>query len=53
VTEDLRVFRHLGFFSYGQVEIQAIEFVEDGKSSNKGESGYAEDHEYFGELANI
>ena len=33
--------------------IQAIEFVEDVQSINKGEGGYAEDHEYFGELANI
>jgi len=33
--------------------IQAIEFVEDVKSINKGEGGYNEDHEYFGELANI
>ncbi len=33
--------------------IQAIEFVEDVKSINKGEGGYAEDNEYFGELANI
>jgi DMSO/TMAO reductase YedYZ molybdopterin-dependent catalytic subunit len=33
--------------------IQAIEFVEDVQSINQGEGGYAEDHEYFGELANI
>ena len=33
--------------------IQAIEFVENVRSINKGEGGYAEDHEYFGELANI
>ena len=28
-----------------------IEFVEDIRLVNKGEGGYAEDHEYFGELA--
>ncbi len=33
--------------------IQAIEFVEEVQSINKGEGGYAEDHEYFGELAKI
>jgi len=33
--------------------IQAIEFVEDVQSINGGEGGYAEDREYFGELANI
>ena len=33
--------------------IQAIEFVTDVRSINNGEGGYAEDHEYFGELANI
>ena len=33
--------------------IRAIEFVESAKSIGKGEGGYAEDHEYFGELANI
>ena len=33
--------------------IQAIEFVEDVQSIGKGEGGYAEDNEYFGELANI
>ena len=33
--------------------IEAIEFVEDIASINKGEGGYNEDHEYFGELANI
>jgi len=33
--------------------IQAIEFVESVKSVYEGEGGYNEDHEYFGELANI
>ena len=33
--------------------IKAIEFVEGVRSINKGEGGYAEDHEYFGELASI
>jgi hypothetical protein len=33
--------------------IHTIEFVEDLESINLGEGGYAEDHEYFGELANI
>jgi methionine sulfoxide reductase catalytic subunit len=33
--------------------IQAIEFVESVASVYKGEGGYAEDHEYFGELADI
>ena len=33
--------------------IQAIEFVESVKTVYKGEGGYNEDHEYFGELANI
>jgi sulfoxide reductase catalytic subunit YedY len=33
--------------------IQAIEFAEDVQSIHQGEGGYAEDHEYFGELANI
>ena len=32
---------------------EAIEFVEDIRSIGKGEGGFAEDHEYFGELANI
>ena len=31
--------------------IQAIECVEDVQSINQGEGGYAENHEYFGELA--
>ena len=33
--------------------IQAIEFVTDVQSINNGEGGYAEGHEYIGELANI
>ncbi len=33
--------------------IQAIEFVADVKGIYQGEGGYNEDHEYFGELANI
>jgi sulfoxide reductase catalytic subunit YedY len=33
--------------------IRAIEFVESPRSVGKGEGGYNEDHEYFGELANI
>lgn len=33
--------------------ILAIEFVEDVQSINKGETGYAEDHDDFGELAHI
>jgi DMSO/TMAO reductase YedYZ molybdopterin-dependent catalytic subunit len=33
--------------------IQAIEFVESTQVIYQGEGGYNEDHEYFGELANI
>ena len=33
--------------------IKAIEFVETVRLINKADGGYAEDHEYFGELANI
>jgi DMSO/TMAO reductase YedYZ molybdopterin-dependent catalytic subunit/thiosulfate reductase cytochrome b subunit len=33
--------------------IKSIEFVESVKSIGKGEGGFAEDNEYFGELANI
>jgi hypothetical protein len=33
--------------------IRAIEFVESHKSFGEGEGGYNEDHEYYGELANI
>jgi hypothetical protein len=47
----LRVENQLGFKMVKW--IQAIEFVKDVQSINKGEGGYAEDHEYFGELANI
>ena len=47
----LRVENQLGFKMVKW--IQAIEFVEDVKSTYQGEGGYAEDHEYFGELANI
>jgi len=47
----LRVENQLGFKMVKW--IQAIEFVEDVQSIHKGEGGYAEDHEYFGELANI
>lgn len=47
----LRVENQLGFKMVKWIE--AIEFVEDIKTINKGEGGYAEDHEYFGELANI
>ncbi len=47
----LRVENQLGFKMVKW--IQSIEFVESTKSINQGEGGYAEDHEYFGELANI
>lgn len=47
----LRVENQLGFKMVKW--IQAIEFVEDVRSIGKGEGGFAEDHEYFGELANI
>jgi methionine sulfoxide reductase catalytic subunit len=47
----LRVENQLGFKMVKW--IQAIEFVEDVRAINQGEGGYAEDHEYFGELANI
>jgi DMSO/TMAO reductase YedYZ molybdopterin-dependent catalytic subunit/thiosulfate reductase cytochrome b subunit len=33
--------------------IESIEFVENLQGIGEGEGGYAEDHEYFGELANI
>lgn len=33
--------------------IESIEFVKDLQGVGEGEGGYAEDHEYFGELANI
>jgi methionine sulfoxide reductase catalytic subunit len=47
----LRVENQLGFKMVKW--IQAIEFVENVESINQGEGGYNEDHEYFGELANI
>jgi DMSO/TMAO reductase YedYZ molybdopterin-dependent catalytic subunit/thiosulfate reductase cytochrome b subunit len=47
----LRVENQLGFKMVKW--IQAIELVADVKSIHKGEGGYAEDNEYFGELANI
>lgn len=47
----LRVENQLGFKMVKW--IKAIEFVEDLRSIEKGEGGYAEDNEYFGELANI
>lgn len=47
----LRVENQLGFKMVKWV--QSIEFVEDVRSVGKGEGGFAEDHEYFGELANI
>lgn len=47
----LRVENQLGFKMVKW--ICSIEFVEDVQSIGKGEGGFAEDHEYFGELANI
>ncbi len=47
----LRVENQLGFKMVKW--IRSIEFVEDVRSVEKGEGGYAEDNEYFGELANI
>jgi len=47
----LRVENQLGFKMVKW--IQAIEFVESMSQIQKGEGGYNEDHEYFGELANI
>ena len=47
----LRVENQLGFKMVKW--IQAIEFVENVASIHEGEGGYAEDREYFGELANI
>jgi DMSO/TMAO reductase YedYZ molybdopterin-dependent catalytic subunit len=47
----LRVENQLGFKMVKW--IQAIEFVEGFQSISGGEGGYAEDHEYFGDLANI
>jgi hypothetical protein len=47
----LRVENQLGFKMVKW--IQAIEFVKSARSVGKGEGGYNEDNEYFGELANI
>jgi hypothetical protein len=47
----LRVENQLGFKMVKW--LRAIEFVESVKSIDQGEGGYNEDHEYFGELANI
>jgi thiosulfate reductase cytochrome b subunit len=47
----LRVENQLGFKMVKW--IRAIEFVESIRSVGHGEGGYNEDHEYFGELANI
>jgi DMSO/TMAO reductase YedYZ molybdopterin-dependent catalytic subunit/thiosulfate reductase cytochrome b subunit len=47
----LRIENQLGFKMVKW--IQSIELVEDVKAINEGEGGFAEDHEYFGELANI
>ncbi len=47
----LRVENQLGFKMVKW--ISAIEFVGDVRAIGKGEGGFAEDHEYFGELANI
>jgi sulfoxide reductase catalytic subunit YedY len=47
----LRVENQLGFKMVKW--IRAIEFVESFRSVGHGEGGYNEDHEYFGELANI
>jgi DMSO/TMAO reductase YedYZ molybdopterin-dependent catalytic subunit len=47
----LRVENQLGFKMVKW--IKAIEFVDDVSSTGKGEGGFAEDYEYFGELANI
>jgi methionine sulfoxide reductase catalytic subunit len=47
----LRVENQLGFKMVKW--IRAVEFVESIRSVGQGEGGYNEDHEYFGELANI
>ena len=47
----LRVENQLGFKMVKW--IRAIGFVEDVSSIGQGEGGFAEDHEYFGDLANI
>lgn len=47
----LRVENQLGFKMVKW--IRSIEFVADIKTIGEGEGGFAEDHEYFGDLANI
>lgn len=47
----LRVENQLGFKMVKW--IREIEFVENVRAIGEGEGGYNEDHEYFGELANI
>jgi sulfoxide reductase catalytic subunit YedY len=47
----LRVENQLGFKMVKWIEV--IEFVEEIKSIQQGEGGFAEDNEFFGELANI
>lgn len=47
----LRVENQLGFKMVKW--IQEIEFVTDVQSIGEGEGGFAEDHEYFGEMAHI
>jgi sulfoxide reductase catalytic subunit YedY len=47
----LRVENQLGFKMVKWIE--SIEFVASSSSVNLGEGGYKEDHNYFGELANI
>ncbi len=47
----LRVENQLGFKMVKWV--RAVEFVASHKDFGEGEGGYNEDHEYFGELANI
>lgn len=47
----LRVENQLGFKMVKWIE--TIELVEDIQSIHKGEGGFAEDNEFFGELANI
>ncbi|MGH8024436.1 MAG: molybdopterin-dependent oxidoreductase, partial [Limisphaerales bacterium] len=47
----LRVENQLGFKMVKWIE--AVEFVENIGTIGEGEGGYNEDHEYFGELANI
>jgi DMSO/TMAO reductase YedYZ molybdopterin-dependent catalytic subunit len=47
----LRVENQLGFKMVKW--LRAVEFVDSPRAIGKGEGGYAEDHEYFGDLANI